>query len=377
MAKHSQPGVTLNSNGDYWQASWINASGRRVRKSIGAKSKMTRRRAERRCRELEAQHIATPAAREAGQAPSLAAWCARYLEIRTDLAESTVTLHKETIAYLERYFDPNRRLDRFTRTDATNWRAWMGANKARAGEPEPPGLAEATVCRHVRTAKVIVNAAVTEDRLVHNVFDRLKGTAPKPAKDWRQLTADDLAKLVDAANGPDWRRLIALCAYAGLRRGEALALTWGDIDWSGNRITIRARGGQVTTKQKQRHTLLEPVLERILLEQEPGGAGERIVNVSANNLHVRMLATITRAGFTPWDKPFHTLRKNRATTWRAIYPEHVVDTWLGHSLDVARDHYTAVPDSYYGRGPSVSEQLADALAEIERLKNKESADAPK
>jgi integrase len=56
-----------------------------------------------------------------------------------------------------------------------------------------------------------------------------RGERPKvPLKPHRNLTAEDLWKLVDAADD-DRRAYVALLAFAGLRASETLGLAWGDV----------------------------------------------------------------------------------------------------------------------------------------------------
>jgi integrase len=122
-------------------------------------------------------------------------------------------------------------------------------------------ITEASVCIHVRNAKTAFNHAVREDLIMFNPFDRLKGNAPEPDKDWKYVTLEELGRLLDACPGMGWRMLIALCRLAGLRRGEALDLTWSNVGWQKHRLTIIAeKTGQ------RRVTPVEPKLYELLLD---------------------------------------------------------------------------------------------------------------
>jgi integrase len=101
----------------------------------------------------------------------------------------------------------------------------------------------------------------------------------------------------------------------------------------------------VTNKLKGRDVKLEPELANLL--GTPGEDDDLVVSLGAPDWFRAARRLIVAAGLKPWRKPFHTLRKNRATWWRDEYPEHVVDAWMGHSLEVARRHYAAVPESAY------------------------------
>jgi integrase len=51
-------------------------------------------------------------------------------------------------------------------------------------------------------------------------------------------TASQVRELLDAADR-EFRAFIALCAFAGLRLGEAAALQVGDVDLPGRRLAVR------------------------------------------------------------------------------------------------------------------------------------------
>src|SRR5262249_24498006 len=131
-------------------------------------------------------------------------------------------------------------------------------------------------------------------------------------------------------------------------------------DYDRRRLIIPSQ--KVTSKSKHREVLLEERLASILKEAQPESTSEFVVNLARSNIEQRMYRIVDEAKLQRWEKPFHTLRKWRATSWRARYPEHVVDAWLGHSLKVAREHYVAVEQSYYGDHSASVHQLAAQLA---------------
>lgn len=68
----------------------------------------------------------------------------------------------------------------------------------------------------------------------------------------RILSLEQVQTILVAAGYP-WRTFYALLAFAGLRTGEALAMTWGAIDPAGRRIVVRqaASGGIVQTAKSR------------------------------------------------------------------------------------------------------------------------------
>jgi integrase len=58
----------------------------------------------------------------------------------------------------------------------------------------------------------------------------------------RYLSADELAGLL-AKLGETFRPVVACCTFAALRISEALGLTWRDVDFDANTLTIRGQLG--------------------------------------------------------------------------------------------------------------------------------------
>ena len=51
----------------------------------------------------------------------------------------------------------------------------------------------------------------------------------------------------------------------------------------------------------------------------------------------------------PWPKLFVNLRSTRRTELQEVFPDHVVNKWLGHSRKVAEKHYLQVTDEHWGK----------------------------
>lgn len=334
-------GVRLDSNGKYWQATWTSSTGKRQRKSLGAKAKLSRREALGLCRELAAQHIVKPGSKDAARAPSLGAWLERHDTLTSELAETTRALYTTTGQYLREFFGEGCRLDRINRASAADFRLWLGKLKTPQrpdadGNPTP--ISEATVRTHLARAKQIMERAMREDVLTVNPFDREVTKCPPMEHDWRYVTAEELAKLLEAAPSPAWRRLLALCRLAGLRRSEALALTSDCLDGSKRVLTVKPRRGKRTTKERTRTVPICPELWAELKGLDPAAA-EPVCPISRNNVERALEAIIRRAGLEPWGKPLHTLRKNLVTDWVTKHPVMDVASWLGHDVKVAAEHY--------------------------------------
>lgn len=221
--------VSLASNGQYWQAVYADpATGRRRKKGLGPKSELSRRQARKRCQVLANDLTRNPSL--AAKAPSLGAFVERYVAGRTDVKEATRYLYRLAGRYLAAYFGHGLRIDRITRAMARNWRTALKAGEIRLTAPTEDGkgvvvrsrgaMSETTACDTCKYAKAMFGQAVQDDLILYDPFDRLRSSAPEPAKNWHYLPLADFEKLIEACPGDGWKCMIALCRLAGLRRGR-------------------------------------------------------------------------------------------------------------------------------------------------------------
>jgi len=206
-----------------------------------------------------------------------------------------------------------------------------------------------------------------------NPFDREVGATPAVDKSWAYITMADLAKLMDATPSRPWRSLLALCRLAGLRLGEALRLTWADVDHEKNILTVRHEGQQ-DTKHRARTVPMVPQLQTEMAKAlEKAEDGEtRVCPLHLVNLHRNMRIIVKRAGLDRWKKQFHTLRKNCESDWLAKYPVMAVCDWLGHDPAVAARHYHQVGADLVAKitGASPAEDVESLKKRIAELENK-------
>lgn len=358
--------VTVESNGAYWRLTWTDWTGKAKSRSAGAKKSVTRAQANRAAMDLERELAKNPSA--GTRAPTLEQWGKQYLKLKPEYDDKTTDVYDGALKRMYAHFGRDRRLDLVTRLGADEWRAAM------VGE----GLAENTVRKHIRTARTLYNSAITLGVVAFNPFRHIPCSPVEVDRQDAQISGDMMERVFDACPSPAWRCLFGVVYYAGLRRGESLRLEWADVLWDRNRIVVRnkpeetrtARGIKASakqgTKRRQREVMMEPALERLLLEQRELIDDVRVCAVSDHNLVDIANKIIRRAGLTPWPRPFQTLRAARDTTWkeRDQWPSFVVDAWMGHSDSVSRKSYLSVPERCYKRGEAPRDKDA-RIAELE------------
>jgi integrase len=128
---------------------------------------------------------------------------------------------------------------------------WVKAMQtAPRGDGRPPGLAAGTIRTRVNNVRAVLRAAVRDRVIASDPSDGIALPRVRRAEVAMALpSAADVRALLGVAPG-EWRAFVALCAFAGLRLGEAAALQVGDIDFLRRTLTVtrqvqRANGGKV------------------------------------------------------------------------------------------------------------------------------------
>ena len=127
--------------------------------------------------------------------------------------------------------------------------------------------AENTVRRYCGLAKQFLRAAMRRKLIDSNPFaDQVSTVTGNPAK-FHFVTRDDTAKLLKACPDSQWRLIVALTRFGGLRcPSEVLTLNWEDIDWQGKRFTITSPKTEHHEGGESRVCPLFPELAEILNE---------------------------------------------------------------------------------------------------------------
>lgn len=182
----------------------------------------------------EQRALAKAGALVAPTALTLGAWMEEWLATR-HRAPNTLALER---SHYRTHFDPIAQV-RLDRLSPLVCRRFIEGLDHKLKARRPP-LGQPHTLRHcynlLRTA---LEAAVEHRLLASNPLAAIpRPKVPKPAP--KYLTEDGVGKVLRAADASGDRRSIAvhLMLRLGLRRGEALGLTWSDVDVERRTVTI-------------------------------------------------------------------------------------------------------------------------------------------
>lgn len=252
----------------------------------------------------------------------------------------THAAYKQGLDSVCEHFGRDRALNTIAPLDADGWR------RALVDE----GLAPATVSKRVQTARNLFRKAVRWGMLAVSPFTDLKAGKQYNPERQRFIDRQTIDLVLTACPDSEWRLLVALSRYAGLRcPSEHLALTWGDVDWDRLALTVRAPKTNATRQVPIGPELL-PLLQETFDRAEPGQAWVIARYRRPNsNLRTQLERIIGRAGLVPWPRLFHNLRASAASEWQECFPLASVARWLGHDPAVSARHYLTARDSDFDR----------------------------
>lgn len=205
--------------------------------------------------------------------------------------------------------------------------------------------------RTIQKMRIVLSAvlqrAMKEQRVVANVarLVTIPMYEPKEVEPW---SVDELTVFLHAANNHQYYPIYFVMGFYGLRRGEALGLSWSDIDT--NNIVIRVRKqveyydgtygyAELKTKKSRRDLPISPAVADVLQTLKPTNIGPLpdLIFKSSNGLPIdphnlrRSFIRISKQAGLP-KSTLHHLRHTAATNLKELgVPANDVQSILGHS----------------------------------------------
>jgi integrase len=261
-----------------------------------------------------------------------------YIAGRKDAKRGTINNLRMFGDRLIAFFGADKDMGTIKLSDADAWSIHLKAEYA-AG----------TWGRTIKGARQLFKAAVRAEIISRNPFEDLKAGSHIDKNRQCFITHEDAQRVIAACPDAEWRLIVALSRYGGLRcPSEHLALTWADVDWERSRF--RVNSPKTGERWVPIFAELRPYLEEVF-DSAPVGAVAVITckRDSNQNLRTRFMKIIRRAGLAVWPKPFHNLRASRQTELAALYPMKAVCEWIGNSAAVAEKHYLQTTEDDFER----------------------------
>ena len=275
----------------------------------------------------------------------------------SDRKESTRDLYANlSRRHLEAGAISTTRLDRLKPSDVEALvLAKRAETKVRDGETVR-ALSDSTIRQVYTVLRAGLDGAVRDGLLAANPCAKVKrpGVARQEAK---HLPSGDVQKVLEAAKVSRYFPALVLIASTGLRKGEALGLSWERVDLEAGSLVVRATLGRIgnrlvisepKTERSRRTVPLSPAVVALLRKHKVSQSEERLRAgdqwqdsglvfttefggpVDPRNLLRVLEVAATQAGVEKVG--VHTLRHSAATAWleAGVHIKAVADL-LGHS----------------------------------------------
>ncbi len=243
------------------------------------------------------------------------------------------------------------------------------------------GLSESTVRSAYTILRAVLDTAVRDGALARNPAAAVK--RPKvTARESAYLTPEQVRALLEAAQHSRYAPLFALLVNTGMRRGEALALRWSDVDLENGLLRVRGTLARVDgelvvtatkTKKSRRsipvsgtvEALLKAVRKQQLADRLKAGSqwhatGYVFTTEDGQPCDPRNALRALKSAAAKVELPgigLHTLRHSAATAMLTNgVPLKVVSEILGHASIVI------TADTYGHVSPDVSREALSTLS---------------
>lgn len=311
----------------------------------------------------------------------LGEWRTRTL-VASSRKETTKALYAGLLqSHVETSAIATKRLDRLRASDIDGLIIELRSKTKPDGARQ---LSESSIEKIIRVLRLALDGAVRDQLIARNPVDASERVSA-PSREVSHLPAADVAKVLGAAKETRYAAILTLIATTGLRKGEALALKWSDVDFEKGVLHVRGTLSRINgrlvvtepkTEKSRRRVPLRGTALRVLQDHRKAQLAERLraSNVWTDTGHVfttetgqpmdprNVLRAITtasaKAGLTGVN--VHTLRHSAATHWleNGVHLRAVSDL-LGHSSTrITGDVYAHTSDEAANRAMDV---LGEAL----------------
>ena len=303
---------------------------------------------------------------------SIRSWVAEWLDRKEGRSESTINAYKTHTSHFLQWLDERAddALESITVADMRTYRQWLldGGEGMRKNS-------ETTAKLKMKVASSVFIKAMAEGITNFNPVAALEPLEELNKLERKPFTKQEVADLIDAATTDEWKGIITMGAFTGLRLTDCALITWKDIDLK--------NGWIITTpaKTKRKKTIVKIPIHSSLstwLEAQPVPINDKtkvfqtlstLTGAGRNGLSMKFTRIMNAAGVdrgeeknagsrTMYQRSFHSLR-HTLTTWlieAGVSPEVRMEI-LGHKSEGVHAGYTHHGD----------ESLAKAMGKVSNI----------
>lgn len=163
---------------------------------------------------------------------TIATWSAEWLRRKArDSSKATMARYTGHVKSFLDWLGPdraNRPLESVTVQDARRWRESL----------QDAGRTGKTVLSYTKDIGAVYRAAIREGLVAFNPVSALEVVNTDDSHERKPFTHEEVVALMDAAPCEEWRGLILVAAFTGLRLGDAARLSWSAVDLETKRISL-------------------------------------------------------------------------------------------------------------------------------------------
>jgi integrase len=215
------------------------------------------------------------------------------------------------------------------------------------------GLRMTTMHKRLGHGRQMLEDAVRLGHIPVNPWKHVRQRQGDPSERRAYISIADAQRVIEYCPNVWWKLMVALARFGGLRMpSETFSLTWADVDWERNRLSVPSPKTEHTGKTHRvipLFALLRPHLEAAF-DQTPEGTVFIIPEKyraraqgpdewGGANFRTTFTKIIRKAGVEPWPRLWHSLRASCESDLAQSFPLAVVTKWLGNTPSVALRHY--------------------------------------
>lgn len=254
----------------------------------------------------------------------------RFLTANHSWSYNTVKRHSGSVARLSKVFDCSVPASDFTKPTILA-----------AKEQLEEMFSNATAATTIKTCVQAYRWGIDFGLVSVNPFDGVKNSSFKNKSREFFVDRELFDRILDVCEDERLRNALVLYRYGGLRRGEAFLLRWDMIDYEDGVIEVLSPKTACNGKDRRIVPMFPEIRKNLRTIDRP--VNNLVVSdLNSRSVHVKFAKLLERNNIPIWPRLLQNLRSSRAIEINEKFGSIAESEWLGHTQDVAKDHYLSV-----------------------------------